>query len=490
VMMWQNDAFLPFTINPNLGLSVINAQPLNTTASLPATSLNGAINTLLVNNVLTTQITPDLKSKLTYRYYDFDNNTPELALGQFVGADIAAPTLASPGAGNYPAAVGAQASYTKQNAGAELNYHPNRQWNLGAAYGYERYDRTRADVDVTNENAGKVYADWKPTGGVTARASWLFAARRYDNYDNFNYLAHVMWPTATTANNVIQNQAYRQLNYADRDRSQGKFAVSIDLTPSVVVTPSVGIKDDRYLNTKAFGNLTTTCSGASCVYAGTYYMALNPTQPGLQRDRSWNWGGEVSFVANPDLVVTLAYTKEYRDQEIIYCGSQTCNAFSSTTGAPSSGQDARLNDAVDTFIARLKYNAIPDKLQFDVGYTLSVANIETRLNPGPFSSLSAGAVTVLGAAFPDVKTTYQRLDAVSIYKFDQDVVQRLGWNGSVTAKLRYAWERNRVTNWQNDSMQTYMWSLNNTTVGYMTWLAGNNPNYDVHLISGAIGFQW
>ncbi len=45
---------------------------------LPASSLNGAINTLLSNNVITTQITPELKSKLSYRYYDFDNNTPEL----------------------------------------------------------------------------------------------------------------------------------------------------------------------------------------------------------------------------------------------------------------------------------------------------------------------------------------------------------------------------------------------------------------------------
>ena len=45
---------------------------------LPASSLNGAINTLLSNNVVTTQITPELKSKLVYRYYDFANNTPEL----------------------------------------------------------------------------------------------------------------------------------------------------------------------------------------------------------------------------------------------------------------------------------------------------------------------------------------------------------------------------------------------------------------------------
>ena len=48
-------------------------------SALPASSLNGAINTLLLNNVLTTQITPELKSKLSYRYYDYDNETPALS---------------------------------------------------------------------------------------------------------------------------------------------------------------------------------------------------------------------------------------------------------------------------------------------------------------------------------------------------------------------------------------------------------------------------
>ena len=51
------------------------------------TSLDGKINTLLSNNVLTTQITPDLKTKLSYRYYDYDNGTPELNITNWVVAD-------------------------------------------------------------------------------------------------------------------------------------------------------------------------------------------------------------------------------------------------------------------------------------------------------------------------------------------------------------------------------------------------------------------
>ena len=67
-MMRQNQAFLPFTITSNFigGLTPglppywigSTAFPANSTAALPAASLNGAINTLLVNNVLTTRLPP------------------------------------------------------------------------------------------------------------------------------------------------------------------------------------------------------------------------------------------------------------------------------------------------------------------------------------------------------------------------------------------------------------------------------------------------
>ena len=52
--------------------------PWNMVGALPVQSLGGDINTLLSNNVITTKITPELTSKLNYRYYDFDNQTPHV----------------------------------------------------------------------------------------------------------------------------------------------------------------------------------------------------------------------------------------------------------------------------------------------------------------------------------------------------------------------------------------------------------------------------
>src|SRR5664280_865266 len=518
-MMRQNQAFIPFTVTPGL---LIGGLPANSTSPLPGSSLNGAINTLLLNNVLTTQITSDLKSKLSYRYYNVDNNTPELYFpSNFVGADNVAPTT-------YANPKSAQASYTRQNAGAELTWLATRQLNLGAAYGFERYDRTQADVGVTNENSGKIYGDWKPMTWLTARASWLHSARRFEGtYDNLNNVEAYMFAGVNATSNVVTNQAYRNFMYSDRDRDLAKFSVAVDLMPKVTLTPTAGLKYDNYLNNINLGSLTTTCAASlNCFYAGTYNgIALAGTQPGLKSDNSWNWGAELSVVITPVTTFMLSYTREYGDKDLFWCGNGTasttvlgtsgagCSAWSNSvtsgtstppntpsgTGAPSGSIEARMKETVDTFILRAKHEAIPNKLDFDFGYTLSIANSSTSINPGPFSSYGSslaannfpiGTVSTAGGPVPDTKTTYQRFDVIGTYKVDPDVVHQAGLQGQVIAKLRYAYESTRVTNWQNDNMQTYMYSSANPTLAYQTWLAGNNPNYDVHLIAASLAYKW
>ena len=62
-MMRQNRGIPAFTISPIIFANAANTG-LVALPALPASSLNGAINTFLSNNVVTTQITPELKSKL------------------------------------------------------------------------------------------------------------------------------------------------------------------------------------------------------------------------------------------------------------------------------------------------------------------------------------------------------------------------------------------------------------------------------------------
>src|SRR4029450_11527953 len=100
--------------------------------------------------------------------------------------------------------------------------------------------------------------------------------------------------------------------------------------------------------------------------------------------------------------------------------------------------------------------------------TMSYSYVTSNNSQPLIFGTGLGPSDATGGQFPDVRATFQRLEALAKYTFDQDLVRRMGWNGKVFARMRYAWERNSVQNWQNDMMQSYMYSLLNSS-SYMTW---------------------
>jgi MtrB/PioB family decaheme-associated outer membrane protein len=489
--MRQNDAFIPFASSGIPGLT-LNGLPAASLATIPAlirtqggtgvTSLDGSINTLLVNNVVTTQITSDLKTKLSYRYYDYDNQTPELNVANWIMADALAANPAHP---TYAPVNTLSLAYIKQNAGAEATWRPVNSVNIGGAYGYEHYDFTRADASSTAENSGKVYADWKPTAWITTRASALFSARRAGNYNYIGNVGMFQWPNLTgvgsgTWPNGTTNYSpyYRQLYLDDRDRAQAKFAVDVKVLNNLTVTPTFNLKNDTYI----FGQ----------------------NQEGLTSDRSYAAGIEAAYVATPDATFLFSYMNERRSQNVLSASNTyVCPFTAAATACVPSYTAAQLSstnvqDRVNTFIFGVNYAVIPQKFDIHLGYTLSMGNNSQPLffangtgpQSGGYPSLIAGVANP--GQFPDVNTTFQRVDATAKYIVDKDFVTSLGLRGEVALKLRYAWERNSVANWNNDTMQPYMYTamMNQPQAAYVQWMAGNNPNYNVHLLGGSVSFAW
>ena len=152
---------------------------------------------------------------------------------------------------------------------------------------------------------------------------------------------------------------------------------------------------------------------------------------------------------------------------------------------------------MNTFIVGMNYAVIPQKFDVHLGYTLSLANNNQPLffanGTGPTIGRLPGKSTgsLIPASSRTVNTTFQRVDATAKYVVDKDFVTSLGLKGEVALKLRYAWERNSVTNWNNDTMQPYMYIVQNQSQNaYYQALAGNNPNYNVHLLGGSVSFAW
>jgi MtrB/PioB family decaheme-associated outer membrane protein len=431
-MMRQNESFIPMTANP-LAPAALNV--------LPASSLNGAINTLLSNNVVTTKLTPELTNKLSYRYYNFDNQSPEILFPTWTSLDrITA---------NEAAIRSLSISYTKQNVGEDLVWHPTREWTFGAAYGFERYTWSRESANATNENSGKVFADWKPASWFTLRSSGYFSDRRYNNYDYNANVAAIQFPGRNDS--WMINPAYRQLMTDNRERWKANFAIDMVVLPGITVTPNFKYQDD-------------------------YYGLNGANQLGLTDSRSWNGGADVTFVIDPRTSFMFGYLREYYTQ-LVYNINSTSQVAALT---PANSLQTNDKTVVDTFTALLRYEAIPDKLNTELRYTASHGVDRNQLLS------NTGLVPTAGTQFPDVTTWFQRLDAVATYKFDKNQVAFLGGNGQLKAKLHYAWERNTVTNWQNDPLMP----LNNVGEPTLIYLAFDNPNYNVHLLMASLAYTW
>ena len=427
-MMRQNEAFQPMSFQ-------------NPTFPLPASSLNGAINTLLSNNVITTRITSELTNKASYRYYNYNNSTPQLLFPSWISLDR---TVA-----NETAIQALVMSYNKQNAGDELVWRPTREWTVGATYGFERYNWTNYVAAATNENSGKVFADWKPTSWFTLRSSAYFSDRRSVNYDLASFTNN-QFPGTVATNGFKFSPSYRMLMIDNRERWKANVAFDMVVAPGVLITPTFKYQDDNY--------------------------GLNPAnQLGLTDARSWDAGVDLTYIINPQASVSFGYMYERLDQ-LVYNMNST-----SPTAIPGGSLFQQTNDriSVNTFTGVVRYAAIPDKLDTELRYTASRGIDNQNL-------LFMTGVLPTGGQFPDVTTWFQRLDATATYTFDKTQVAALGWKGEVKAKLRYAWERNSVNNWQQNPLMP----TGNTGEPTLIYLASDNPNYNVHMMAASLAFTW
>jgi hypothetical protein len=251
----------------------------------------------------------------------------------------------------------------------------------------------------------------------------------------------------------------RQFYIDNRERQVGKLSLAMDVARGLTLTPFVGYNDDNFL--------------------------LASTEAGLTRSQSVNAGVELAYAISPLATVILSYTNEQYRQNLRYT---TAVNTQPVTAANTWHADVR--DNINTFMAAVNVVAIPQKLDLRFAYTLSLSRdsqpimSDAGVTPTPGSG-SAGT----GGQFPDFSGQWQRFEATAKYTFEKEVVRALGINGEAYAKLRYVWEKNSVSNFDQDIMAAYMNPLINNT-GFMTWMAYDNPNYNVHLFGASLGVRW
>ncbi|MBT3071077.1 MtrB/PioB family outer membrane beta-barrel protein [Rhodomicrobium sp. Az07] len=482
--MRQNDPFQDPSVNTGLTLSQNAATPpapvgLPTSGAIwggvtnAATSLNGEVNTLLVNNVLTTRITDDLKSTLRYRYYDNDNQTPVLRWNWITEDGGFGATRENFG---Y--------SYTKQNASGDLTYHVLKNASVGGSVGWERIDRDKREVLQTDEFIGKVYGDarWNDIGQL--RASYQYSERRYEDYDPASWF-RTLFPTGQGGG--LNNWGARKFDLADRDREKAMVLFSFDNIPHVPnlsLTPSFGLRNDNYLtdpNKQVTINLVDQTTGQPTGATN----AIPTYELGLLKDNSWNAGIEASYSFGPGMTVSAAYVREEFDKDLVGTG-QTTNSGTGAT-ATTTRWFSNMKEDVDTFIVGTNF-VFNDR--FDISASYSIALGKEDWKNKDFAGTTACNAPLGNNCQPwrTVNTTLQRIDAQARYKLDPELITKLGFEGDVYWKLKYSWDRSRVDNWQNDLVTPYMYLVDNTPRNIS--MASYNPNYDIHAVSTSLNIKW
>ncbi len=225
---FQDDKFLPFTINSAI------TQP-----SISAKSLNGDVRPLMINATLVNNFFDGVNLKAYYRLYDFDNRSRQISFAQGIILNDQAPSANCPTNPN-PALQclerGSKSdvfSYSKQNVGLDAAYDITRWLTVKAAYGWERMHRS-IDREITNSDEHSV----GPTFDIKP-SSWLLFRASYRHF----------WRNAPGYHPDEENLA-KKFDEAKRDRDKSSLFAQLTPWEQLMFYGGFEFMADRYPNSQ------------------------------------------------------------------------------------------------------------------------------------------------------------------------------------------------------------------------------------------------
>jgi MtrB/PioB family decaheme-associated outer membrane protein len=209
----QSSALLPYTINPLVAAD-----------ALPRSSLDGSVDTTNIAFSLTSRIIDKSRIRLTYRYDERDNGTPQDTWNRVITDMIVSGDLEQ----NIPY------SFERTIFSISGDYDLFRQLRLSAGYDYKELDRDFQEVASQDESSGWGRVRWRPGNTVEIDLRGGTAKRDVDLYDE------------GVAVSLGQNPLMRKYHLAYRFREFGelKFTWSPLEVPVSIVLNGLYADDD------------------------------------------------------------------------------------------------------------------------------------------------------------------------------------------------------------------------------------------------------
>ena len=442
-LRFQDQAFLPFTINPTLAANpaIVTAQ-----ANLPG-SLDGQVNILRFNLTATSRLTEDLTATGRFRVYDYDDNSSEIPFTAYVeddrqvvsGADL---PIRAELARRYP--------YTKYDAGGDLRYQLFQPLTLKVAFDWEQWIREAdqvvvpathvevggdsvvhvpREVHTTNQYTPKVMLDYTPLDWLLFRFGYAFSTREGTDYLQAS---------------EEQLALVRKYDMADRDRNRWDFLADIMAMDNLTFTVTFSYTMDDY--------------GSS--------------QFGLQDANNWAAGGDVTWKPLEWLSLFAGYVHEEWDTQ-----SRHKRRSGTELNNPTFDWVSQTDDRYDTVRAGFNVVIIPQRLEGGANYNFSIGR--TTMNAfNPQTPVGAGAAAAVAANFPEIETTLNQVNAFLRYWITKNF----------SAKVMYSWEQWQQSDFRFDGLLPF--NFPNPNTGDTIFLGMDPQNYTAHWFTLSLGYHF
>lgn len=390
--MTQDQAFLPYTVNPALLV----------TTPLPRGSLDGRIDNTLLSLALTTRPLPKLNLRASYRYDDRDNKTPQ-AQYLYIGGDSTnqAVTLASDRARtNLPI------SYKQNQLKLDADYAIMARTKLNAGYDYEEIERSFAEVDKTREHTYRIGLRRGFAETISGGLSYAHSERKNTGYRDVPFLnsySPQYIATLAPGTQFDNHPLLRKFTYADRDRDKVRLAVNASPHELVSLQFSADYNQDDYKNSIL----------------------------GLTGTKSQSYTLDASIAPRENLTIYAFYTYDN------FASDQKGRTFTAAT---------KLAQATPVVSASDWYNTSDDRAD-TIGLGFKMAKVGGRLDLGGdyvYSQATGKINTIFPGALPmpDLVSRLNRLHLYGDYQLQK--------NSSV--KLSLIHESLRIADWAYDNV--------------------------------------
>ena len=328
----QNESFLPYTSNDAItGCGGTAGASCSTTASLPATSLEGNKQTLAMNYTLVSLPWKSFQIKAGYRHYDYNNNTPVHTFTPTEG-DAASPASTLAG-GQDNTAFG----YNRKTFDLTANWFFAKKSSVKAGYVADWMDRSHRDVEHSLEHtflAAVDVAHWKD---LLFRVSYRHSLRDPEEYQDENSTDPATGAPINCNSNSLaftaDQRCNRRFDESHRVRDRADALVEYDLTQKLSLTAFGGtIQDDYNQRGGVNSNNELNFLTGSAATTDPYYLY------GILKDISYNWGFDADYVLSPQISLFAEYSREHNYRRMI----------SRNRTPPSTGQDISTCAGCDT----------------------------------------------------------------------------------------------------------------------------------------------